>query len=68
MGTKMEYCAFYGVTYPLDTDAEIETAQAAMRDLCVPEVRIYVGSPDCPDSYESIRVLYAGTDDCELGA
>ena len=39
------------ITYPIELDADAEYARAAMREFGVAKTPIWVGDPDCPDSY-----------------
>lgn len=46
-------------TLPCDTVEELDLAAKALADYGIAEARIYVGSPDSPDSYASARMLRA---------
>ena len=39
------------ITYPVELGADAEHARSAMREFGVAETPIWVGDPDCPDSY-----------------
>lgn len=47
-------------TFPTNTPAEIETAQAAMREAGITEAVIWIGEPDqTGDSYTDRKKLFA---------
>ena len=47
-----------GTTYPTDTQEEIALAIDALRASGEESARVYVGDPECPDSYWNGRTLY----------
>ena len=47
------------ITYPINTDDEIEKAQKALRDAGLAWEDVYVGDPDCPDSYVTETKFFA---------
>lgn len=53
-----------GTSYPVDTAEQIETAIKALKAVGAESARVYVGDPECPDSYWS-GTLYVPLTDAE---
>lgn len=54
-----EYVIVAETAYATDTVAEIEMAQAAMREAGIAELPVYRGHPECADSYRGNGVIRA---------
>lgn len=54
----MAYVCLEEDTYPVDIEEEIVVAQKAMLDAGVGELPVWVGDPECPDSYRNGETLF----------
>lgn len=46
-------------SYPVDTPEQIEAAEEALKAAGEASAPVYVGHPDCPDSYANGQILFA---------
>lgn len=49
----------YSEVYEIDTGAGLLAAQHALRDAGIKSAPVYVGDPNCPDTYKSGQTLFA---------
>jgi hypothetical protein len=57
--TVRQFILVHEEPMPIDTDEQIAAAQQALRDVGEEVAAVYVGPPDCPDSYKGSMLLFA---------